>query len=541
MKNLSTATRLSLGFGIVILLTVITAAIGISRLARLDENTAGIEQQVEMMRLSNEIIHKTSQIAIGLRNMMLADGSDDVARQKARILENRQSILQDVERLWPLVTTPQGREILTRAKAERLVYVDGQEKLIALIERGAREESRAFLNNQLRPVLQRYQAALAEFNDYQKARVAAAGEEAHASHKGARNLLLLIVALALVLASGTAVWIIRSVTGPLGGEPATAKAVIDQIAGGDLTGQIPVRAGDTQSLLAATRRMQQNLRDMLAELRGNADSVAASAQGMASASAQVASATVQQSEAAAARAAAVEQMTVSITHVSDSARDAHGVTAQTGQLSQEGDRAIGETVAEMQRIAATVSEAAQTIREMGENSERISSIIGVIREVAEQTNLLALNAAIEAARAGEQGRGFAVVADEVRKLAERTAKATTEISDMVVAVQSSANHAVASMSGTVTRVDEGVRLARRTSESMLAINDGAQRVVGVVTDISSALKEQSTVSNDIAANVENIARMSEENSAASRATAETAGRLEALAGESRRAIARFRI
>jgi methyl-accepting chemotaxis protein len=541
MKNLSTATRLSLGFGIVILLTVITAAIGISRLARLDENTAGIEQQVEMMRLSNEIIHKTSQIAIGLRNMMLADGSDDVARQKARILENRQSILQDVERLWPLVTTPQGREILTRAKAERLVYVDGQEKLIALIERGAREESRAFLNNQLRPVLQRYQAALAEFNDYQKARVAAAGEEAHASHKGARNLLLLIVALALVLASGTAVWIIRSVTGPLGGEPATAKAVIDQIAGGDLTGQIPVRAGDTQSLLAATRRMQQNLRDMLAELRGNADSVAASAQGMASASAQVASATVQQSEAAAAMAAAVEQMTVSITHVSDSARDAHGVTAQTGQLSQEGDRAIGETVAEMQRIAATVSEAAQTIREMGENSERISSIIGVIREVAEQTNLLALNAAIEAARAGEQGRGFAVVADEVRKLAERTAKATTEISDMVVAVQSSANHAVASMNGTVTRVDEGVRLARRTSESMLAINDGAQRVVGVVTDISSALKEQSTVSNDIAANVENIARMSEENSAASRATAETAGRLEALAGESRRAIARFRI
>ncbi|MDA0191243.1 MAG: methyl-accepting chemotaxis protein, partial [Proteobacteria bacterium] len=532
MKNLSTATRLSLGFGIVILLTVITAAIGISRLARLDENTAGIEQQVEMMRLSNEIIHKTSQIAIGLRNMMLADGSDDVARQKARILENRQSILQDVERLWPLVTTPQGREILTRAKAERLVYVDGQEKLIALIEHGAREESRAFLNNQLRPVLQRYQAALAEFNDYQKARVAAAGEEAHASHKGARNLLLLIVALALVLASGTAVWIIRSVTGPLGGEPATAKAVIDQIAGGDLTGQIPVRAGDTQSLLAATRRMQQNLRDMLAELRGNADSVAASAQGMASASAQVASATVQQSEAAAAMAAAVEQMTVSITHVSDSARDAHGVTAQTGQLSQEGDRAIGETVAEMQRIAATVSEAAQTIREMGENSERISSIIGVIREVAEQTNLLALNAAIEAARAGEQGRGFAVVADEVRKLAERTAKATTEISDMVVAVQSSANHAVASMNGTVTRVDEGVRLARRTSESMLAINDGAQRVVGVVTDISSALKEQSTVSNDIAANVENIARMSEENSAASRATAETAGRLEALAGES---------
>lgn len=540
MKNLSTATRLSLGFGIVILLTVITAAIGISRLARLDENTAGIEQQVEMMRLSNEIIHKTSQIAIGLRNMMLADGSDDVARQKARILENRQSILQDVERLWPLVTTPQGREILTRAKAERLVYVDGQEKLIALIERGAREESRAFLNNQLRPVLQRYQAALAEFNDYQKARVAAAGEEAHASHKGARNLLLLIVALALVLASGTAVWIIRSVTGPLGGEPATAKAVIDQIAGGDLTGQIPVRAGDTQSLLAATRRMQQNLRDMLAELRGNADSVAASAQGMASASAQVASATVQQSEAAAAMAAAVEQMTVSITHVSDSARDAHGVTAQTGQLSQEGDRAIGETVAEMQRIAATVSEAAQTIREMGENSERISSIIGVIREVAEQTNLLALNAAIEAARAGEQGRGFAVVADEVRKLAERTSSATEEITSMIGAIQADTATAVDTMDKALPQVERGLDLARQAEHSLREIRDGAGTTLERIRDVALVTQEQSAASTSIAQQVESIAQMVEETSASTQHTADSARDLDAIARELGELVARFR-
>ena len=302
-----------------------------------------------------------------------------------------------------------------------------------------------------------------------------------------------------------------------------------------------MRNGDKGSLMVSTQRMQNNLRRMLADLRDNADGVASAAQEMASASSQVAVATSRQSEAASSMAAAVEEMTVSISQVSDSAREAHGVTSQTGGLSQEGSRAIEDTVAEMQRISTTVDAASRNIREMGEHSERISSIVGVIKDVADQTNLLALNAAIEAARAGEQGRGFAVVADEVRKLAERTAKATTEISEMIVAVQGSVHQAVATMEQTVSRVEDGVSLARRTSESIVAINEGAQRVLGTVSDISDALREQSVASNDIATNVENIAQMSEENSSAIRSAADTAAHLEKLAADTRSAIATFRL
>jgi len=195
----------------------------------------------------------------------------------------------------------------------------------------------------------------------------------------------------------------------------------------------------------------------------------------------------------------------------------------------------------MQRISATVHQASGTIRAMGDSSQRISSIVGVIKDVADQTNLLALNAAIEAARAGEAGRGFAVVADEVRKLAERTAKATTEISDMVSTVQGNAEQAVSTMDETVARVAEGVSLARKTSESMLSINHGAQQVMDTVTDISNALREQGVASNEIAVNVENIARRSEENSSAVRAVAETALHLEKLAADTRQAVSRFRI
>ena len=541
MPNLTVAGRLGIGFSVIIALIITIAGIGISRLALLDNNTRTIETQVEMVGLSTSIITKTNQIAIALRNMMLAENRDDLARQKQAVLDNRASILKDVEKLWPLVTDPRAREILERAKAQRANYIAGQEKLMAIIEAGSHEEARRYLNSELRPILLQYQTALKDFNAYQDSLVAAAVVDAHEHYSSARNLTIGIVGAGLFISIGLALWVIRSVTGPLGGEPAAAQAVIERIAEGDLTASIPVRPNDKHSLMAATHKMQSSLRRMLADLHRNAEGVAHSAQEMASASHQVASATALQSEAASSTAAAVEQMTVSINHVSDSARQAHTVITQTGELSNAGNRAIEHTVAEMQRISATVHDASNTIREMGESSQRISGIVGVIKDVADQTNLLALNAAIEAARAGEAGRGFAVVADEVRKLAERTAKATTEISEMVAAVQDNAHQAVSTMAETVSRVEEGVNLARESSQSMLSINEGARQVMQTVTDISNALTEQGAASNEIAANVENIAQRSEENSIAVRLVAETAGRLQKLAAESHQAVAVFRI
>jgi len=303
-----------------------------------------------------------------------------------------------------------------------------------------------------------------------------------------------------------------------------------RIAQGDLTARIHLHsrdelqqvAGSFNEVAAAFSSLTLNVQQSVGQLSGSARS-------MADASHQISLSTQQQSEAASSMAAAIEEMTVGVDHISKNAQDAHALSSQSGDLSARGVEVVGNVVREIEQIAGVVNQSAGTVEALGRHSEQISTIVGVIKEIADQTNLLALNAAIEAARAGEAGRGFAVVADEVRKLAERTAASTQEITDMVEAIQGGTRNAVSSMKQGVERVTQGVELAREAGDAMEQIRAGAQQVVEVVSDISSSLREQSAASTEIAQNVERIAQMAEENTAAVAANAETAGQLEVLA------------
>ena len=321
----------------------------------------------------------------------------------------------------------------------------------------------------------------------------------------------------------------RRIIAALGGEPAVASEVVKQVAAGDLSVEIPVANTDSTSLLAAMKVMQSNLQKLIGEIQTNADMVTSAAKKMTIAAENVAGSSQQQSASSLEIAAAMEQSTVSINLMSDSANRAQTISGDSELLMNETSGVVSEAVNRIAKIATVVEQASQTVRTVGQESENVSKIVLVIKEVADQTNLLALNAAIEAARAGEQGRGFAVVADEVRKLAERTTQSTQEITTMISSMQSSARDAVTCIEDAVANVNEGVILTKRVGESVSQLGASSHEVKGVIIDVSSALREQNAASNEIARNVEQIAQTGERNSGAVGEVAKAATELQQLA------------
>ena len=368
-----------------------------------------------------------------------------------------------------------------------------------------------------------------EFLELLDKRTSAAVEQANQAKTRMQYWVTGLVLFSIAFLVVALLTVYRRIIAALGGEPAVASEVVKQVAAGDLSVEIPVANTDSTSLLAAMKVMQSNLQKLIGEIQTDADMVASAAKKMTIAAEDVAWSSNQQSASSLVIAAAMEQLTVSINLISDSANRAQTISGDSELLMNETSGVVSEAVNRIAKIATVVEQASQTVRTLGQESENVSKIVLVIKEVADQTNLLALNAAIEAARAGEQGRGFAVVADEVRKLAERTTQSTQEITTMISSMQSSARDAVTCIEDAVANVNEGVILTKRVGESVSRLGASSHEVKGVIIDVSSALREQNAASNEIARNVEQIAQTGERNSGAVGAVAKAATELQQLA------------
>ncbi len=351
-------------------------------------------------------------------------------------------------------------------------------------------------------------------------------------------ILVVLIAIALVLGLLSGHFATLSITEPL-------KQCVDvsrKIQNGDLTvSSSPLGTDEIAQLLSVQDAMRQRLLEIISMISTNTHAMTQSATTLAVSADQSEQASSKQAQSAISMASTIEQLSISINSIGQQAETVHNLAEQSGEDSLTSGNIIQQAANEMSNVAHAVESAALTIRQLEDYSGQISGIVSVISSIADQTNLLALNAAIEAARAGEQGRGFAVVADEVRALAKRTASSTQEITQMIGKIQNNTQRAAQEIESGVQKVSDGVQLVCRAAESVSNIHHSTERVTQSIADITKILSEQSDSTQEITHRVRLIADSTVENRDIAVKTSKSADALADMASKLEHIISDFKI
>lgn len=354
----------------------------------------------------------------------------------------------------------------------------------------------------------------------------------------ARNRLLISAVLALLL-GGLAAWLItRQILLPL----RSTLSDVERIASGDLTPTAIITRRDELGVLqTGIQQMGTTLRDLIGGIRDGVSQISAAAEELSAVTSQTSAGVNRQKEETDQVATAMHEMSATVQEVARNAEQAAQAATEADEEARNGDRVVAEVVEQIERMASEVVRSSEAMTLLQNDSDKIGSVMSVIRAVAEQTNLLALNAAIEAARAGEAGRGFAVVADEVRGLAQRTQKSTEEIEQLVTALQGGTQQVSAIMQRSRNLTESSVELTRRAGTSLARINGTVSSIQAMNQQIATAAEQQSAVAEEISRSVVNVRDLSEQAAAASDETAASSVELARLGSHLQTMVSRFRI
>jgi methyl-accepting chemotaxis protein len=495
------------------------------------------ENVVPSILVLEEGVRKYMVLRIRIYRFVMSTDEKEKARAEADIAKAKSEVDQALKSYDPLIYDDEDRRLLEGEKKSFANYWETVSPALELSRQGRNDEALKVLGKGLAAARQ-IQKDFEAHMHYNEALGRKSVDDGAAAMKAGTWVSIIAATVAILIVGGLALQIRTSVTRRL----EEANRLADAIAGGDLSKRsVPAESGDDETghLIRSMDKMREDLARTVGAIARYSDDLAKSAEQLSLTADQVSSSTQSQSGATSASAAAVEELTVSIDHVGSSADEAAVEARTAGELARESGDGVQAATQEISRVAQNVGQTAQQIQTLSEHIQQIGNITTVIRDIADQTNLLALNAAIEAARAGEQGRGFAVVADEVRKLAERTTLSIREISTVITTIQDSVSVAVTGMEENRAQVTGVVATAEAASSSMTRIQEATERVRDAIAGISEAMREQRGASVELSRNVESIAQMSEENSSAVASVADTTNVLVGVSRNLKAEVGRF--